>query len=151
MQLNYFLKIFVISFILFSCKNNSDVNFTSKPGSVSDLKGKWNVSTYEDANGTFYQSTYTIFGWYEQGLEFDEPDIVYPRFDPKIRTNASEWETDYSLTANYRVNNEIIIITLPGVSLQYELKFIDSNTLQILNLDPGHSPFTGKWILKRQF
>ena len=136
----------IISILLFSCvKNEKERN------DEVDIVGKWNLSVYVDINGETHQSTYTIFGFYEQGFEFTFDNKFYPRYDPKNKFDTDVWQTDYNVDSGiYNINGNILTLSSGEISYDYNLKIIDQNTIQLSNINIEHNPWTGTWTLIKE-
>jgi len=116
-----------------------------------DISGKWNLYVYEDEEGVERKSTYIIFAFYEQGFEFTVDNKFYPRYNPGHRFDAEEWETDYSIGPGiYKIHSNKITLSFKEKSYDYSLKIVDSNMIQLSNMNSESNPWTGKWTLKRE-
>ena len=140
--------IFLILFLFASCDDSIDTNTLQMTS--TNIEGKWNLKAYIDIDGIEHQSTYTIFGWYEQGFEFVGKDKFYPRYDPELRFDTEEWQTDYLVgPGNYAISKDTLTLSHGNQIYDYTLKVKDENTIELSNIDAGQNPWTGTWLLVR--
>ncbi|MCX2745517.1 hypothetical protein OO013_16675 [Mangrovivirga sp. M17] len=144
---NFLIITFLFILGLVGCDNNP----TPTP-TVADFKieGQWNLIKYTDLNGTVSDKTYTISYWYEQGLEFTSNNEYYPRYDPKLRFDTEEWQSDYKVgPGSYTISNDTLILSYKEYNYKYSLRIKDPNTFEISNTDASITPLTGTWTLGR--
>lgn len=140
---NFLTFLILLSFA--SCDDSSDVDTPQ-----TNIEGKWNLKVYIDIDGVEHQWTYAIFGWYEQGFEFVGKDKFYPRYDPELRFDTEEWETDYLIGPGiYVISKETLTLSHGNQIYDYTLKVKDENTIELSNIDGGQNPWTGTWLLVR--
>lgn len=131
----------ILLFFLSSCEKEEPIT----PATFDLIGGKWNLETYEDKDGKISDYTYTIFTWYETGLEFMEDGFVFPRYGPP---EYSKWHTNYeNEPGTYQLIDETLYLSLDTVTFSYDFRVIDDQRIELSNYNPDANPWIGKWVL----
>lgn len=131
--------IVLILLLLFSCDDNN-----SEQPDLFNIVGKWNLESFEDNNGVVHNKAYTIFVWYEDGLEF-VGEQFYPRYDPSF-TGTGVWKTDYQTgPGTFKLLNDNLQLSFEDTTYDYAFEVVDKNTIRLAN----NSVWAGTWVLVR--
>lgn len=135
--------ILVMLLMLISCEDGGN-----EPDAIN-VEGKWNLEKYTDVDGVEHDKTYTIFTWYEHGFEFVKEQF-YPRYDPELRFDAEEWQTNYLLgPGSYTISNGVLTLSYEDLNYNYTFDMLDENTIRLSNKGGGTNPWIGSWVLVR--
>ena len=140
MRINF--AVLFLCLFLASCKEKdfeSDTNIT----------GKWNIDKYFDLEGNEYDTTYNIFIWYEQGFEFVDHRLFYPRH---FRLLDDEWQTTYDLgPGTYSFTNDKIVLSYNELIVSYDFQMPDEDTIILSNDESTEQVdlYKGTWIFVR--
>lgn len=132
----------VLCLFLASCKETeleSDIN----------IVGTWNIDKYYDIEGNEFESVYNTFLWYEQGFEFAERRLFYPRH---FHLLDDEWHTKYDLgPGTYSFINDKIVLSYNEHVVSYDFQLPDEDTIILSNDDSTEQDdlYKGTWIFVR--